>query len=110
MAEEFSYRIARFEDLPQIVDGKQVIQMTASGSEDSPNYLKVRVGVPVKWEITGTNSLGCNGAIVARNLFSDTVALTPGGTITKEFTPTTIGKFGFSCTMGMVRGTIDVVN
>jgi plastocyanin domain-containing protein len=28
----------------------------------------------------------------------------------KEFTPKNAGTFGFSCTMGMVRGTIEVVN
>ncbi len=96
-------------DLPLIVNGKQVIKMTASAGVDSPNYFKVRMNVPVSWEITGESSLGCNGAIVARNLFSDVVVLKPGGVIIKEFTPTSVGKFGFSCTMGMVRGTIEVV-
>ena len=97
-------------DLPPIADGKQVIAMTASGSQDSPNYFKVRAGVPVRWEITGASSLGCNGAIVSKNLFSDVVALTPNQVTVKEFTPQTAGKFGFSCTMGMIRGTIEVVN
>jgi sulfite exporter TauE/SafE/copper chaperone CopZ len=96
--------------LPPIVDGKQVIQMTASGSADSPNYFKVRAGVPVKWEITGANSLGCNGAIISNNLFSGAVDLTPGQVAVKEFTPQNAGTFGFSCTMGMIRGTIEVVN
>jgi plastocyanin domain-containing protein len=97
-------------DLPAIVNGQQVIKMTASGSKDTPNYFKVKVGVPVRWEITGTNSLGCNGAIISSKLFSDIISLTPGGTVIKEFTPQSAGKFGFSCTMGMVRGTIEVVN
>ncbi|MCX6722895.1 MAG: sulfite exporter TauE/SafE family protein [Candidatus Staskawiczbacteria bacterium] len=96
--------------LAPIVDGKQVIQMTASGSEDSPNYFKVKAGVPVRWEITGANSLGCNGAIISTNLFDGTVDLTPGQVAVKEFTPKTPGTFGFSCTMGMIRGTIEVVN
>jgi sulfite exporter TauE/SafE/copper chaperone CopZ len=96
--------------LPPIVDGKQVIQMTASGGGDSPNYFKVKAGVPVKWEITGGNSLGCNGAIISAQLFDGQVDLTPGQVAVKEFTPQTAGTFGFSCTMGMIRGTIDVVN
>jgi len=96
--------------LALIVEGVQVIKMTASGSKDSPNYFKVRVGVPVRWEITGSNSLGCNGAIISNKLFQGQVDLTPGQVTTKEFTPQTAGTFGFSCTMGMIRGTIEVVN
>ncbi len=96
--------------LPAIVNGEQVIAMTASGSGDSPNYFKVRAGVPVKWEITGGNSLGCNGAIVSAQLFDGQINLTPGQVAVKEFTPQAAGTFGFSCTMGMIRGTIEVVN
>ena len=96
--------------LPPIVDGKQVIQMTASGFEDSPNYFKVKAGIPVKWEITGGNSLGCNGAIISNKLFNGQVDLTSGQLKVKEFTPQSAGTFGFSCTMGMIRGTIEVVN
>jgi len=97
-------------DLPPIIDGKQVIKMTASGSGNSPNYFKVKVRVPVKWEITGGNSLGCNGAIISTNLFDGVINLTPGQVSVKEFTPQNIGKYGFSCTMGMIRGTIEVIN
>ncbi|MCX6724145.1 MAG: sulfite exporter TauE/SafE family protein [Candidatus Staskawiczbacteria bacterium] len=102
--------VANQDGLAQVVDGKQVIQMTASGSNDSPNYFKVKAGVPVRWEITGTNSLGCNGAIISNNLFDGAVDLTPGQLSVKEFTPQTAGKYGFSCTMGMIRGTIEVIN
>ncbi|MGA2418007.1 MAG: sulfite exporter TauE/SafE family protein [Candidatus Staskawiczbacteria bacterium] len=90
--------------------GVQVIQMTATGSGDSPNYFKVKVGVPVRWEITAGNSLGCNGAIISTQLFDGAVDLTPGQVAIKEFTPQTAGTFGFSCTMGMIRGTIEVIN
>jgi heme/copper-type cytochrome/quinol oxidase subunit 2 len=96
--------------LPPIVNGKQVIQMTAGGSGDSPNYFKVKAGIPVDWEITASNSLGCNGAIISASLFDGTINLVPGQVSKKEFTPQTAGKFGFSCTMGMIRGTIEVIN
>jgi len=96
--------------LPPVVNGQQVIQMTATGSGDSPNYFKVKVGVPVRWEITGGSSLGCNGAIISTKLFDGAVDLTPGQVAVKEFTPSTPGVYGFSCTMGMIRGTIEVIN
>jgi len=102
--------VASQDGLPPIVDGEQVIQMTAAGNGDSPNYFKVKAGVPVKWEITGGNSLGCNGAIISTQLFDGAVDLTPGQVSVKEFTPSKPGMYGFSCTMGMIRGTIEVVN
>ena len=98
------------DDLPPLVDGKQVIKMIASGGGDDPNYFKVKAGVPVRWEITGASSLGCNGAIISNRLFDGEVDLTPGQVAVKEFTPKTPGTYGFSCTMGMIRGTIEVTN
>ena len=96
--------------LAPIVNGVQVIKMTATGSEDSPNYFKVKAGIPVKWEITAGNSLGCNGAIISNNLFSGEIDLTPGQVSVKEFTPQKAGTFRFSCTMGMISGKIEVIN
>jgi len=43
-------------------------------------------------------------------LFSEEIALTPGQTSIKEFTPIKPGKYKFSCWMGMVSGTIEVVD
>ncbi|MEK7080408.1 MAG: sulfite exporter TauE/SafE family protein [Patescibacteria group bacterium] len=98
-------------DLPQIIEGKQVIKMTAYGSKDSPNYFKVRVGVPVKWEITADKTAGgCNGSIISNSLFSGSIDLIPGQVSVKEFIPEKTGKFRFSCQMGMISGTIEVVN
>lgn len=84
--------------------------MTASGNGDSPNYFKVRAGVPVEWQITASNSVGCNGAIVSNSLFDGSIDLTPGQVAIKDFTPQTPGKYRFSCTMGMISGIIEVVN
>jgi len=96
--------------LPPIIDGKQVIKMIASGSGDDPNYFKVKAGVPVRWEITGGNSLGCNNGIISANLFEGQITLTPGQVSVKEFTPSTAGRYKFSCGMGMITGIIEVIN
>ena len=98
-------------DLPQIIDGKQVIKMTAYSSKDVPNSFKVRVGVPVIWEITADRTAGgCNGSIISNSLFSGSIDLIPGQLSVKEFTPKKTGKFRFSCQMGMISGIIEVVN
>jgi sulfite exporter TauE/SafE len=98
------------EGLPPIINGKQVIKMEASAYGYQPDYFKVRVGVPVRWEITDTGTSGCTNAIISKGLFSDAINLTPGQTSIKEFTPTKTGKYKFSCWMGMVSGIIEVVD
>ena len=95
-------------DLPLIIEGKQVIKMTALSSRNNPDYFKVRVGVPVKWEITAGSSLGCNNGIISKNLFEGSINLTPGEVTIKEFTPTKVGRYKFSCWMGMISGIIEV--
>jgi len=91
------------------IAGKQIIKMSATGSGYSPNYFKVKVGVPVEWQITDNGASGCTNAIIARDFFTGRVNLTRGGTVTKVFTPTKVGRHKFSCWMGMASGVIEVV-
>ncbi len=95
---------------PDVVDGKQIIKMTASASGYSPNYFKIRAGVPVRWEISDTGTSACTNAVMSRGLFEGQIDLSPGTTSVKEFTVQKAGKYKFSCWMGMVTGVIEVVN
>ncbi|MCX6826433.1 MAG: cupredoxin domain-containing protein, partial [candidate division Zixibacteria bacterium] len=97
-------------DLPPIVDGKQVIKMQANSSGYTPNTFKVRTNVPVRWEITDTGTSGCTNAVLSKSLFPDPIQLSPGKTSIQEFTPTAPGNYRFSCWMGMVNGSIEVVD
>jgi plastocyanin len=96
--------------LAPIVDGKQVLKMEASSSGYRPNYLKVRAGIPVRWEINDVGTSGCTNAIISKSLFDGTIPLTPGQVTIKEFTPTKPGRYKFSCWMGMVSGIIEVID
>ncbi|MBU3935014.1 sulfite exporter TauE/SafE family protein, partial [Patescibacteria group bacterium] len=98
------------EGFPPIVKGKQILKMEAFAFGYSPNYSKVRAEIPVRWEITDKGTSGCTNAIISRGLFSGEIALTPGQTSIKEFTPTKPGKYKFSCWMGMVSGIIEVAD
>jgi len=102
-------KIAQDDGLPPIVDGKQILKMQASSRGYSPNYLKVRAGIPVRWEIKDTGTSGCTNAVISK-LFDGQIDLSPGQTSIKEFTPNQVGKFRFSCWMGMVSGIIEVIN
>lgn len=95
---------------PAAAEGKQVITMEASASGYSPSDFTVKAGEPVRWEIKDTGTSGCTNAVISNALFSGQIQLTPGTTSVKEFTPTKPGQYQFSCWMGMVRGTINVVD
>jgi len=97
-------------DLAPVVNGKQVLKMNASASGYKPNYFKVKVGIPVRWEITDTGTSGCTNAVISRNLFDGQIDLNPGQVSVKEFTPEKAGKYKFSCWMGMISGVIEVVD
>lgn len=92
-----------------LVDGKQVLKMDAFSYAYEPNYFKVKAGVPVRWEITDEGVSGCTNAVISKGLFSGQIDLGSGKTSVKEFTPQKIGRYKFSCWMGMVSGVIDVV-
>lgn len=97
-------------DLPPIVDGQQIVKMTASYSGYSPNRIKIRAGIPVSWQISSSGNPGCAGAIIAPTLFSGMISLIPNPSITKVFTATQPGTYRFSCSMGMYTGSFEVVN
>ncbi len=98
--------------LAPMVDGKQVLAMTVKAVSYNPNYFKVKVGVPVRWEITSSGEPGCDSGQLIANGLIDPVYLNPnqGQVTVKEFTPQAVGTYKFSCPMGMVRGNIEVVN
>ena len=92
-----------------LVGGKQIIKLNASASGYSPNRFQIRVGVPTKMEVTDTGTSGCTNAIISK-LFEGQIDLTPGQVSIKEFTPNKAGVYKFTCWMGMVSGTIEVLD
>ena len=72
--------------------------------------LTVKAGTPVRWNLYAEKGTinGCNNAIVIPE-FKIEKRLRAGDNII-EFTPMKAGKFRYSCWMGMIRGTITVVD
>ncbi|MCL5784193.1 MAG: sulfite exporter TauE/SafE family protein [Patescibacteria group bacterium] len=91
------------------IAAKQEYQIDISGSGYSPNYLKVKKGLPVKITLNSNNSYGCALAFRIPSL-GISKNLRPTDSQTIEFTPTEVGQIPFSCSMGMFRGVIDVVS
>jgi sulfite exporter TauE/SafE/copper chaperone CopZ len=96
--------------LPPLVNGVQVVKIEASSYAYTPNRLRLRANTPTRWEITDTGTSGCTNAIISRGLFEGQIDLTPGRVSVKEFTSPKPGVYKFSCWMGMVTGTVEVVD
>ena len=100
---------SRDTSLVPVVSGKQIIKMNASSRSYTPNRFKIKVGQPVRLEVTDVGTSGCTNAIISK-LWNGQISLTQGKTSVKEFTPSKVGLYKFSCWMGMVSGTIEVVD
>ena len=81
------------------------MKVTRAGYE--PRNLTIKAGVPVKWLIDGAGAIGCTSQIVVPDL-NITRSLSAG--INEiDFTAPTPGQLAFSCSMGMVRGSFNVL-
>lgn len=97
-------------DLIPVVNGQQIVSMTASAGGYTPNHFKIKAGIPVVWNITSSGNAGCASAVVAPQLFPDRIVLTADAVTTKQFTAPSPGTYRFSCTMGMYTGSFEVIN
>ncbi len=86
---------------------EQVIRMTQTARGYSPKNFTVEAGRPVKWIIDSQNANTCAASIVAPKI-NVKMQLKAGENIIK-FTPREMGTISFTCSMGMYRGTIEVV-
>ena len=96
------------DELPPIVDGVQVVSMTADAQGYNPSSFKVRAEVPVRWEIEDIGTAGCTSGLIAPGLVEGDIKLKPGTNVA-EFTAPKPGKYKFSCWMGMINGVIEAI-
>lgn len=78
---------------------------------DSGSYpqIQVQAGVPVRWIVQAEENAinGCNNRMLCQSLGLE-YAFHPGENRI-EFTPTAPGRYSYSCWMGMIYGTITVI-
>lgn len=91
-----------------VVNGVQEVRMRQVGGGYVPNKFTIRKGLPVKWIITSENSYSCATSLVSQQL-GIRQGLQPGENII-NFDPTQTGTIRFSCSMGMYRGTFNVID
>jgi sulfite exporter TauE/SafE/copper chaperone CopZ len=89
------------------VDGVQIVDSTLL----SGGYPKITVhrGVPVKWTINAPEGSinGCNRSVIIPE-YGIEYAFAQGENVI-EFTPERAGQFRYTCWMGMIKGSITVV-
>jgi len=85
----------------------QEIKMTQGSSGYSPREFTVEKDKKVRWIITSTNQFTCASSISVPK-YGINRSLTKGENII-EFVPREVGEIPFSCSMGMYRGVIKVV-
>jgi sulfite exporter TauE/SafE/copper chaperone CopZ len=90
--------------------GSGIQEITTPLARRGYPQITVKAGTPVRWNLYAERGTinGCNNTIVIRE-YGIEKRLQPGDNII-EFTPTKTGKFRYSCWMGMIRGTITVVD
>jgi len=91
----------------KVENGVQVIRMTQAANGYSPSQFTIQVGIPVRWIVNSTNQFTCASSLIASKLGIQKNLVSGENVI--EFTPKEIGQIPFSCSMGMYRGTFDVV-
>lgn len=92
-----------------VVGNTQVMKMTVDSYGYTPDEFTVQAGVPVRWEIDGRNAGGCASVLQARD-FGLRAMIAGKSDNVFEFTPNKPGRYLFSCSMGMYRGYINVVD
>jgi plastocyanin domain-containing protein len=85
----------------------QEVLMKVTASSYQPSSITIKAGIPVRWNIDGSQAFGCTSVITIPSM-NISRALHRGENII-EFTPTEPGQLAFMCSMGMVRGLFTVI-
>lgn len=93
--------------LPAETGETQEVSMAVTPRGYEPNNITIRAGIPVRWKVDGTGAFGCTSILTIPTL-NISQTLHKGENII-EFTPATAGKLAFMCSMGMVRGSFNVL-
>jgi len=88
--------------------GIQPVTININNHGYAPNYIKVKLNVPVELTLISHDARSCAVAFVF-NQFNIRTVLGANDRQTFNFTPTQPGRFTFSCSMGMYSGTMEVV-
>lgn len=92
----------------RVVGGIQTFDITVNPTSYQPNLIQAKAGVPVRLNLSTNGNYACTSIFKIPSLgISKTLPAT--GTEAVEFIPQNSGKITWTCSMGMYRGTIEVI-
>jgi plastocyanin domain-containing protein len=92
----------------EVLDGVQTANIAVAANGYTPNSIQVKAGMPVRLNLTAQGQLGCTSVFRIPKL-GITKTLSQSAPTAVEFTPQNPGKLTYICSMGMFRGTIEVI-
>jgi len=92
----------------QVTNGVQQVTIDVLNQGYSPNYVRVKAGVPVNLTLQSKDTYSCALSFVLKE-FGISTYLKATDTKTFTFTPTKLGKYTYTCSMGMYIGTLEVM-
>lgn len=84
----------------------QEVTIKAEQASYEPNSIQLKAGIPVKITLQADANAGCSRSFAIRKL-GVRKTLTPGTSEVVEIGPQPAGRLDFSCSMGMVRGSME---
>lgn len=89
-------------------NGVQQVTLEVLNQGYSPNYFKVKQGIPVQLTLQSNDVYSCALSFVFKE-FGISTFLKSTDSETFTFTPTKTGRYIFTCSMGMYSGTMEVI-
>lgn len=92
---------------PMIVNGRQEINVSISSNAYTPNTIEAKTGMPLRITFNANEDAGCGREVVIPD-YSIKKIVPGGGNASVDLNPLKTGRYPFSCSMDMMRGTIIV--
>ncbi len=92
-----------------VENGIQKVTLSIANNGYSPRYFRVKSGTPVELTLATNGEVYSCATAFTFKAFDIYDVLKPVDTKVHKFTPTKVGLYTFSCSMGMYSGTMEVI-
>lgn len=93
----------------KVENGVQKTTLTISNTGYAPSYFRVKSGMPVELTLQTSGEVYSCATAFTFKAFDIYDVLKPVDTKVHKFTPSKVGIYTFSCSMGMYSGTMEVI-
>ncbi len=90
-------------------NGIQKVTISVSNGGYAPRYFRVKSGVPVELTLNTSGGVYSCATAFTFKAFNIYDVLKPVDTKVHKFTPTKLGKYTYTCSMGMYSGVMEVI-